>query len=308
MAVSGDFLREFMRFSNSVIGRGFLAVLAVAFSACLVQGEDCKIKLVRPDKVGNEYSSSATAKFSKTTVTTKNGEETDRKTEAFTAACQGTVKVLRVDEKTGVTIKIRFQVDSLTKSNRTLYPQGTVIIAERTGAETNFEIEGERPDEEHAAVLNALLGDVGRNHGLTNEAEGKGATQPQAVGSMWPLSTDKILEQFSREDLPITADQLKGESQLVSVKKVDGKDVMVIQSKITADGLKKDLEGRGSIGDGKLSVVVTDILPLDESQPKLSSVTRVTLSMTVTLPMSSSKSTVTTKLERKERRDPVEDQ
>jgi len=307
--VPGDFFREFMRFSSSVIGRGFFAIMVLALSVRLAQGEDCKVKPIRPVKVGEEYSSSVTAKFSKTTVTTKNGEETDRKTDAFTAACQGSVKVLAINDRTGVATKIRFQVDSMTKSNRTFYPQGTVIIAERTGADANFEIEGERPDEDHAAVLNALLGDVGRNHGLTNESEGKAAAQPQAVGSTWTLSTDKILDQFSDEDLPITADQLKGESQLVSLKKVDDKDAMVVQSKITADGLNKDLDGgRGSMSDGKFSLVATDVLPLDESLPKLSSVTRVTITMTITPPLSSSKSTVTTKLERKERRDPVEDQ
>jgi hypothetical protein len=289
------------------MGRLFFVLLTVAFCAPLVHADDYKIKVVRPDKVGDQYSSSITAKFSVTTVNTKNGEETDRKTDAFNASCQGTVKVMAIDEA-GVACKIRFEVESLTKGNRKLYPQGTVIIAKRENGETSFEIEGERPDDENAAVLNTLLEDVGRNHGLSNDAEGKAATAPQAVGSTWPLITGKIDDKFGGEDSPITPDLLKAEGQLVSVKNVDGKDVMVVESKITADGFKKDLEGRGSIRDGKLSVVVTDVLPVDETQPKLSSTTKITMSMTICPPLGSAKSIVTTKLDRRERRDPVEDQ
>jgi hypothetical protein len=297
-----------MRPTKSVLRDCIFALAVIALAAPRLHAEDYKIKLVRPDKVGDEYASSVTAKFSKTTVTMKNGEETDRKTDAFTAACQGTVKVLAIDEKTGIADKIRFQVDSLTKASRDLYPQGTVIICKRSDGDTSFEIEGERPDEENAAVLHALLGDVGRNHGLTNEAEAK-ASQPQSVGSTWPINTEKIATEFAGEDSPITADELKGESQLVSVKKVDGKDAMVVQSKISAGGFKKDLdEGRGSISDGKLTVITTDVLPVDESLAKLSSTTRITLSLTISPPLGSSKSIVTTKLERKERRDPAEDQ
>ncbi len=280
---------------------------AILLASGIAQAQNYKIKLVRPDKVGDQYASSVTAKVSETTVTTKNGEETDTKTEGFTAACQGTVKVLAIDEKTGAATKIRYQVDTMTKNGRALYPQGTVIIAKRSGSDTSFEIDGERPDEDQAPVLTALLGDVSRTHGLTNEAEAKGTSSPQQVGNSWPIKTDQIAEQFSGENSPVTPEQLKGESELVAVKKVEGQDVMIIKSKITADGLKKDLAVRGAITDGKLTAEVTDTLPLDETLPKLFSTSKLTLTMTIAQPLGATKLIVTTKQERKERRDPVDE-
>jgi hypothetical protein len=269
-----------------------------------VRADDYKIKLIRPDKVGDQYTSAVTSRVTETVVSLQNGEETDRKTEKFNAECQGTVKVLAVDEKTGFATKIRYQIDKLARDGKDLYPAGTVIIAKRDGDETSYEIDGEHPDETSLPIIASLL-DLPGSRGMTTEAESNAIDKPQAVGATWPINTSKVAKDISNDQLAITADELKGESKLVSVKKVDGQDVMVVKATISADGFKKDLPNGGSVSDGKMSAEITNVLPVDDTQPAISSSSKITVTVTVNPPLGASKSVVTTKRERKDRRDPL---
>jgi hypothetical protein len=285
----------------------FLAVAVVSLIFGPIAGaDDYKVKLVRPDKVGDQYMSSVTAKHTEIYVTTKNGDETDRKTETFTAACQGTVKILEVDTKTGLATRIRFQVEKMTKDDDELYPQGTVIIAKQDGTETSFDIDGDRPDEDHVEALNALLGTGRSNALMTATATATAADEPRQVGGSWPINVGKFPTGMYEEGHPVTTDAVKGERKLVSVKKMGGQDVMVVKTTITGEGIKEELPDGWTITDGTITSEASDVLPVDDKQPAVSSVAKLTVKITMAPPLGASKSIVTVKAERRSRRDPVD--
>jgi hypothetical protein len=269
--------------------------------------QDYKVSLIRPDKIGDEYANSVTARVTRTYVKVLNGEEQDesKDTKSFTAACKGTVKVLAVDDKGKFATRIRYQVDSLTKNGESMYPEGTVIIAKLLGSEVVFEIDGSQPDAVHAAALAVLLG-LGRPNGVTNEDPSNGTDKPLKIGDTWPVNATKTTKQLGGENsLEITADELKGESKLVDVKDVDGQKAMVIKSNITADGFKKELPDGGWISDGKITSEINEVLPVDEKLPAISLSTKMSMTITMNPHFGSAKSIVRVKSDRKERRAPV---
>jgi hypothetical protein len=265
--------------------------------------QDYKIQFVRPAKVGEQFTTAISAKKSETTQTLLNGEPDKKTTRSLTAQCQGTLKVLQIDDKTGVVTKIRYEVDRLTRDDdESYYPAGTVIIAKKDGSETAFEIDGERPDAEHTEVLSMLL-DASSPNGISSRDDSTGTTARQKVGDSWPINAGKIASYYADGGTPVTADELKGQSTLASVKKLDGVDVMVIKSKITADGFSKDLDGGASLSDGKMTTEVTDVLPIDISLPVVSLSSKLTSTVTINPPLGSRKSVINTRIERRERRE-----
>jgi hypothetical protein len=266
--------------------------------------EDYKINLVRPNKVGNEYANSVTAKVSRTSTAVLNGQEQEESKDfkSFTAACKGTVKILMIDDKAKYPTRIRYEVESLTKDGVSLYPQGTVIIARLSGNEVTFDIDGTQPDVEHTAVIAVLL-DLSRPNGVTNEDATNEPYKPQKVGDTWPINASKSTKEFrSEESLQVTPDQLKGQSKLVDVKDLNGQKALVIRSSITADGLKKDLPDGSSISDGKITCEINEVLPVDPTQPVISLDTKLNMTITMNPHFGSTKTILHVKSDRKERR------
>jgi hypothetical protein len=274
-------------------------------TATVAGAEDYQIKIVRPDKVGDEYTTSITASVSQTFQKNLYDDDDSKKTDSFTAACQGNLKVLAVDEKGKFATRIRFQVDSMTKNEKELYPEGTVIIAKIVEKETTFEIDGVSPDDEHEAVLQALLNLTAPN-GITNEDETNGTDKSQKVGDTWPINADKLKKELGgRDGNPSIASQISGESKLVSIKDVSGTQAMVIKSTVTANGVKKDLPDGSSISDGKITSDITAVYPVDPALPIISLQTKVSMTLTMVPHFGNNKSVWTIKRDRKERREPV---
>jgi hypothetical protein len=293
-----------MRCSTLRFARCSIAILALLLTASAVRAEDYKVKLSRPDKVGDEYTNTVTAKVSQSMTLTVNGNEAPAKTDKFKAECKGTVKVLAINEKTGSATKIRYQVDKLTKNGDELYPQGTVIIAEKIGHQTTYDIDGDRPDAEHAAVLDVVL-DVNSTTDEYSDDQTMGTDKAQKVGDTWPIDADKSAKMLSDDELTIDAAHLKGESKLDEVKPVDGTDAMVVTTTMTADNLKNDLPNGATMTDGKMSIELTETMPVDASLQPLIMTAKTSFEMTVQLPQGAGTSVVKVKRELKEVREPA---
>jgi hypothetical protein len=276
------------------------AILSLLLTSVAAHAENYKIKVSRTQKVGDEYTNTVMAEVSQSVTITVNGIEAPAKSDKFKAECHGSVKVLAINEKTGSATKIRYQVDKMTKDGDEFYPQGTVIIAEKTGHDTTYDIDGDRPDAEHVAVLEELI-NISSTTDEYCDDQLIGTDKPQKVGDTWPIDPEKNAKDLSDDELMINPAHLKGESKLVEVKPVDGTDAMVISTTMNVDTLKNDLpNGGGSITDGTMKLDLTQTLPVDESKQPLTMSAKMSLEMTVQLPQGAGTSKVTVKRELKE--------
>lgn len=293
-----------MRPSNSFVTRLAVGALGLALMVSAARGQEYKIKLSRPVKVGDEYVTTVSAQSTQKMDVTINGQSQPLKNDTFKAALHGTVKVLAVNEKINGASRITITVDTLTRDGADLYPAGTIITAEKTGQKTSFVIDNAPVEDEKAEVLDTLI-NVDRADQTTSDDDLTGTDQPQKVGDTWPINADKLAKEISDNGLPLKGEDLKGESKLVEVKKVKDADVMVVQTTVTADGIKKDLPDGSSISDGTLKAEVTYTLPTDNTSPAISSGNKMHLVMTVDLPGGAGKASIVTDRQVNEDRAPV---
>ena len=247
------------------------AVAAVA--ALLVAGatataaETYAIKLDRPAKVGQEFTVTATADVDRTVKVTANGQAQPDKNDKYKAELTGTQKVESVNDKTGSATKVTVTVDKLTKDGTDLFPAGTVITADHTGAKTAYTVAGADVDPEKAAVLDSLI-EVGSADQAVSEDQAMGTDKPQAVGGTWDGDSAKVVDMLSGEQLPISAEHVKASGKLVAVKAVDGTPSEVVESTITADAFDAGKQMQGlTVTGGSFDGKVTETLPTDAALP-----------------------------------------
>jgi hypothetical protein len=260
--------------------RSFAAALLL--SASFAAAQEYKIQFTRPDKVGDEFVADVSAKSSTKMDATVNGALQPIKDESFKAEMHGTVKVLAVNDKSGEATKVSVTIDKLTKDGNDVYPAGTVIIAEKTGPKASFQIDGKPAEAENVEVLDSVISvsDATRDN---NDDALTGTDQAQKVGGTWPVNSDKLAKDMSSSGLPLTPDELKGESKLVEVKTDNGVEVMVVHTDVNADGIKKDMPDGSAISNGKMTAEVTYTMPTDTTLPLISGTEKTHIAMDINL-------------------------
>jgi hypothetical protein len=262
-----------MLHSNSIVRRSLLCLVGLTLAAGTARGQEYKVTLVRPAKVGEQYV---------TTIKAKLSSVNPEKSEDFTADLHGTVKVLAVNEKTGSPTKISCKVDKITKDDKEVFPAGTVITADKSGAKTAYTVDDKPVADADKSVLDALL-DVSSPDKTASDDEIFGTDKPQKVGDSWPVNKELLAKDMSEGFLPLPAESVQGESTLVEVKKVKDVDSMVVKSSASSTMNRMALPN-GATVDGKLEGSQTVTLPVDKSLPPTTVKSKFTMKMTVAAP------------------------
>jgi hypothetical protein len=106
-----------------------------------------------------------------------------------------------------------------------------------------------------------------------------GTEKPQAVGATWPIDSAAAAEGAASSGLPITKDDIKGESKLVAVKKVDGKDVTEVHAEMTVAKLAGAMPDGSQITSGSMKAHFAGVFPTDENAQPLSQSQHMELEM-----------------------------
>jgi hypothetical protein len=245
----------------------FVSVLLSMFLTAAVFGEGYKIKINRPDKVGDEYRTTISAKFIQTAdMLLREGQPQPQKSDGFTAELHGTIKVLAVNDKAGAATRISCKVDQISRNGVDGYPAGTVIIAEKVGQKTSFTANGVAVEGDNAKVLD-LLFILDNPDRTTNDDQLFGTDQPQQVGGTWPINPDNVAGQIADDNLPVTGSMIKGKNKLVEIKRVNDVEAMTVSTTFTAEGIKKDNADGSTVSDGKLIANADLLVPTDASLP-----------------------------------------
>ena len=288
-----------MNRSNPILRRSLycLVVLSLARS---VRADDYKIVLSRPFKAGDQYVTNINVKVDESGPQGKN---------KFAAELKGTVKVLAVNQTTGSATKLSLKVDKSTKDGQDFLPAGTVITAEKVNHQSVYSIDGKALDkamdkDDRAEVIDAML-DVTDPDSKESDDDISGTDKPKKVGDSWPINKEALVKASVDLPFPLTTDEVKGETTLAEVKKVNGTEVMVLKTTTTGTVAKAAMNNGLSIQDAKFDVTATGTMPTDKSMPILSTQETMSLSMTMIAPNNAGQFKLDLKRDRTEEREPV---
>lgn len=251
----------FQEFRFVVCAGATISLFAFAAAAC---GKDYKVLLDRPAKVGQTYSMSASAENHETVTVTLPGALPHKQENALKAHLDCAVRVLAVDSGSGLPSKLECTVKECTRDGKPLLSGGTVFVAEDKAGKTEITINGESVDPKTAEALNAVVETHGP--GDPSDSEVFGSTQLQSVGSTWPINSEAAARGLAKSDLPVTKENMKGESKLVAVKDENGTEALEIQSTINVASISGTMPNGAKIESGSFSGEFNGFFPTD---PKL---------------------------------------
>jgi hypothetical protein len=284
-----------------------LAVSAVFLSmagSARADEQEYKIKLVRPQKVGDQYTTTVNATVKQSSKGNINGREMNTD-ESYVAEFVGKVKIEAVDDKYSLPTKFTCKVDHVTKDGKELYPAGTVISGEMVSKRPKYLIDGKPAAPKNVELLSIVLPlEQAESQALQDQL--MGSDQPQKVGATWQADGKKIAKLMASSGLPVPADALKGQTTLVKVQKLNGEPFMELNAKLNSDGFKNDGPAGMTITDGTVDIETTVIVPVDETKPMISKTGKAHMHMTMNAPNGLGTATVDGDREVKEQHEAIE--
>ena len=181
--------------------------------------------------------------------------------QALTVRLEGDVKVLAADEN-GHVAKLSCTVGQCLKDGKPLLEPGTVVTAERKDKTTVYTVKGEAAQPDVAQALKLVLTTSNADE-RNNDDQMMGTDKPQKVGGTWAVDSEKAAAFLATLGFPITKENVKGTSKLAAVKKIDGNEVLKIESEIVLENLAGDGPGGTVIESGNMTFHLEGLFPVD---------------------------------------------
>jgi hypothetical protein len=269
---------------NKYVPGSILAAASVLLLSSMACAQEYKIKITRPAKAGDQYTTSVTASFKNDAVITlAGGAPPQKNNQDFTADLQGVVTVDEVSDKNSMPKKLSCKVDHFTKDGKDLYPAGAVIVAERKDGKAVYSVDGKPVAPQDIEMFVSMLDVPNPDKGVTDD-QATGTDKPQKVGDTWAIDPDAVAKQSSEDGMKIDAADVKGEGKLVKVKKLNGNAVMVISINANIDKFGMEIPMLGHANGDKMTIEQTITLPVDETKPGIGDTEKIHLTMKVDLP------------------------
>jgi hypothetical protein len=248
----------------------------------MTHAQEYKIKLVRPQKTGDQYTTTVTATIKQSLKGSAHGQDLNNE-QSYTADLQGTVKIETVDDKYSLPTRFTCKVDHLTKDGKDLYPTGTVIEAGFKSKRPVYTIDGKPVEAQNVELLSVVL-PLQLAEAEAAQDKLMGTDQTQKVGATWPADSASLAKAMAAGGVPIPADAMKAQSTLTRVRKLNGTAIMEVTTTLNADNFKNTGPNGASVSDGAMDVETTVVVPVDETKPMISKTGKVHMHMTVTAP------------------------
>lgn len=200
-----------------------LSLIAALFYGLIatVSAQDYEIKLVRTVKVGDKYGVISNATQEQHMTMSVNGQGTPPRDEAMSASLTAKAEVVTATPG-GREGKTRFSITKLTKTigaqTTEVLPTGTVVIAERVGAKTEFTV-GAAPAAPEVAKVLALVISLESDAGANDDVI-FGTKERKKVADTWPINAAAAAADVSEKGgLKVDAANISGTATLAEVLK-----------------------------------------------------------------------------------------
>lgn len=192
-----------------------LIVATGSLVAAPIVAKDYKIKLHRPEKVGNRYRLSVTDTSKEMLVITKAGEVLKRESKATKAQLDAIVEVQKVD-KVGDPVKLKVRIEKLIDGKGVeLLTRGQIVLGEVIEKKVVFRIkDGKLGDVAKKALRSTVDLKTIDRPSLDNAF---GTKEPRRVGDSWKLNPSAAAKYLKMDPKNIS-----GNVTLAAIKNVGG--------------------------------------------------------------------------------------
>ena len=222
-----------------------------------------KILLDRPAKAGNSYSIDSSGQCTQISTAYVPGAQPQQQHETYKGELDGQIKVLEIDEQSGLPSKVECTIGRLVRDGQSLLNPGTVVIAENATGQTIFSINGAPIDRGIVPVLGMLLNV--HQPGTPSDNDVFGTSEEQSVGSVWPINLEAAAVGAARSGIPTSKEDITGESKLVSVMNLDGNETLEIHANFNVQRLNGLGSGGAKILSGTMQAGFKGLFPVDQT-------------------------------------------
>ena len=272
-----------MSSQHSYLHRSFwMTACAFLTLALLTAAEPCRadnadktypIKLTNPSHVGDKFDYSASGWRKMHNEITVAGQAPVDQKQDLAVQAQGTIEVLAVDAK-GVESKLAFTVKKFVRTDQNppadILPAGAVVTAEagnKPGEEkTHFTLAGGELTADQSTALEIILNAHAPNR--PTEDETFGTDKPQKVGAVWPIDKAKLAEGSKESGIVIKPDDVTGQSTLVAVMPIDGKEYARVAVEFSVKDVQIPLPGGAKIESCKMDAKYSTLYPTEGARAK----------------------------------------
>jgi hypothetical protein len=181
---------------------------------------------------------------------------------------EGNMKVLEVNCVGGAT-QSECAVSRCTLNGNPVCKAGDVIKAGFADGKKRYLVNGEKADDATATALGNVM-PCANPASISSDDLLFGTDKPQKVGDSWPVHAAAMADSLAKNaHLTVEAEDVHGSSKLVSVKQVEGDDVLSLEVDATLDGARPTLPPDSVVGKSVMTIHMSTQLPADQTRQPL---------------------------------------
>lgn len=236
------------------------ALLAFTVSSAVAAPETYSVNFTTPWKTGQTYSINATGAQSATTSVVMGGQQPQEQAQKSGAQLEADGKALEVHPNGGLR-KAQFTVRSFRSSKgdapaaETL-PKGAVIVAEKSGEELTFTVNGKAATPDQTTLLKMV---IALDSADSNDQLVFGSDKPLAIGESWRPDPARVKNELGKD--------LGEVAKAETVMRLDGVtgsgdgQVAQVSGTILFDGLQPPMPPGFTVKSGKFEAKLTGKIP-----------------------------------------------
>jgi hypothetical protein len=225
------------------------------------------IRINRPLKAGDTFMLFARGTSNVTRIATVAQNAPIRQDLKTEIVLEGTMKVLEVSS-IGAATRSECMVIQCILNGNPICKAGEVIKAEFADGVKRYVVNGVIVDDATAQALATVMPCANPASSLTEDM--LFGTDTQKVGDSWPAHPAAVADSAAEDHLTVNSEKVRGSSKLVSVKQIDGKDVLLLEMDATLEGARPPLPPDSVVGESVMTIRMSDLVPADSTSQPLS--------------------------------------
>lgn len=240
-----------------------LTVAALLLAAGSARAADTyPIKIDRPVKAGDAADVHFTCEASQKLTMSAPGADPMHQDQTTSGDLTARMDVLHATDK-GDADQFTLTVKSFTDGeHQALAEPGAVLTVKRSATDLDITSSG-APVSDDAKKILSLIFDKIDPTAKTTDDDVFGTTTPRKVGDAWPINTVAAAQGLGKMNITVAAEDLAGETKLVSVDQAPAGPVLHITASFKAKNLKPEVPPGATLGECNLVAAIDTHIPAE---------------------------------------------
>jgi hypothetical protein len=244
--------------------------------------QDYEIKIVRPVKPGQKFSTTVAGSTKQSQTVKVNGQVAQQDLRAFTVDLEADGVILTVTEKNlPKTFEYTVRKFTRTDAGKTteLLPAGKTIVVDRDKEKVPpFSLkDGGELAQNAMEALDVVIAED-KKDSIDDELV-FGTRERKAVGAEWPMNAELAASGMTQRGVKIAKENLSGTVKLNGVEQANGMECLNMTMTVDARNIEVPMPQGFKIEQGTMKALAVGLLPVDPTLPKQSSSTQMKMTV-----------------------------